>query len=88
MDQVMNYSISTIKSFASIRIKVTHCARRETSSIGELNQAITPKEWSFFEGNRAGCKLDIFELGAECECSPADTFEVFVADDALEGGAI
>ena len=32
-------------------------------------------------------KLDICELGAECECAIADGLEVFVADDALEGGA-
>ena len=40
------------------------------------------------EGNRAGCKLNIFELGAELECAFADSLEVFVADDVLEGGAI
>jgi len=39
------------------------------------------------EGNRAGCKLDIFDGGAELECAIADSFEVFVADDALEGDA-
>jgi len=64
------------------------CVRRETSSIGDLNQAITPTEWNITEVNRAGCKLDIFELGAVLECEIADSLEVFVADDALEGGAI
>ena len=39
------------------------------------------------EGNRAGCKLDIFELGAALECAISDSLEVFVADDAFEGGA-
>jgi len=39
------------------------------------------------EGNRFGCKLDIFELGAVLECGIANSLEVFVADDALEGGA-
>jgi len=39
------------------------------------------------EGNRAGCKLDIYKLGAELECGLANSLEVFAADDALEGGA-
>ena len=39
------------------------------------------------EENRAGCKLDIFELGTVLECGIANSLEVFVADDALEGGA-
>jgi len=64
----------------------TNCVRREASSIGELNQAITPSELNF-EGSRAGCKLDIFELGAVLECGIANSLEVFVEDDALEGGA-
>ena len=64
----------------------TNC-RRETSSIGELNQAITPIERNIAEGNRFGCKLDIFELGALLECALANSLEVFVADDALGGGA-
>jgi len=46
---------------------------------------ITPRKWTFTEGNRAGCKLDIFELGAASECGLTNTFEVFVADDAFEG---
>ena len=61
--------------------------RREASSIGDLNQAITPSEWITTEGNRAGCKLDIFELGTELECAMANSLEVFVADDAFEGVA-
>jgi len=61
--------------------------RREASSSGELNQAITISERIKNEGNRAGCKLDIFELGAELECATANSLEVFVADDMLEGGA-
>ena len=64
------------------------CVRREASSSSELNHAITTKEWTTNERNRAGCKLGIFELGAELECVIANSFEVFVADDALEGGAI
>jgi len=39
------------------------------------------------EGNRVGCKLDVFELGALLERAIADSLEVFVADDAFEGGA-
>ena len=62
--------------------------RRETSSSGNLNQAITPTEWINTEGNRAGCKLDIFKLGTEHECAIANSLEFLVADDALEGGAI
>ena len=50
--------------------------------------SITHSEWRTNKGNRAGCKLDIFELGAELECGLADSLEVFVADDALEGGAV
>ena len=49
---------------------------------------ITPREWFITEGNRAGCTLDIFELGAVLECGSVDSLEVFVADDALEGGAM
>jgi len=41
----------------------------------------------FTEGNRADCKLDIFELGAVLECAIANSLEVFVADDTFEGGA-
>jgi len=85
--QVRRYSISIANSFpTTVRCSVTNC-RREASSSGELNQAITPNEWIFTEGNRFGCKLDIFELGAELECAFADGLEVFVADDAFEGGA-
>ena len=40
------------------------------------------------EGNRAGCKLDIFELGAELECFLANILEVFAADDTFEGSAM
>ena len=65
----------------------TKCVRREASSIGEFNQAITIIEWNTTERSRAGCKLDIFELGAACECSIVNSFEVFVADNALEGRA-
>jgi len=61
--------------------------RGETSSSGELNQAITRNEWKRTEGNRVGCKPDIFELVATLECPTADSFEFFVADDALERGA-
>ena len=39
------------------------------------------------EGNRAGCKLDIFEFGAVLKCASADSFEFFVADDVFEGRA-
>jgi len=39
------------------------------------------------EGNRPGCKLDVFELGALGECAITNSLEVFVADDAFEGGA-
>jgi len=67
----------------------TRIVRRETSSIGDLNQAITLSEWRMrTEGSRAGCKLDIFELGAELECATANILEVLAADDALEGGAV
>ena len=66
----------------------TNCIRREAGSSGDLNQAITTIEWFDTEGNRTGCKLDIFELGAELECVFANSLEVFVADDALEGGAV
>ena len=37
--------------------------------------------------NRAGWKLGIFELGAGHECGIADSLEVFIADEALKGGA-
>jgi len=63
------------------------CVRREASSSGDLNQAITGNEWNTTEGNRARCKLDIFKLGALLECATDNSFEVFVADDAFEGGA-
>jgi len=66
---------------------IKECVRRETSSSGELNHAITRREKSTTEGNQAGCKLEIFELGAALECTTANSFEVFVADDAFEGGA-
>ena len=61
---------------------------REASSITELEQGITRSEWSKSEGNRAGCKLDIFELVAALEYVIANSFEVFVADDAFEGGTV
>ena len=67
---------------------MTKRVRRESSSSGELNQAITLIEWSFAEGNRAGCKLGIFELGAALERVIANSLEVFVPDDAFEGSAI
>ena len=60
--------------------------RRETSSIGELNQEIAPTEWMSTEENRAGCRLDISELRTESECSIANSFEVFIEEDALEEG--
>jgi len=44
-------------------------------------------EWILTEGNRAGWKLDIFGLGALLEYTAADSLEVFVEDDELEGGA-
>ena len=69
------------------RIITNRGYRGEANSSGELNQAITPREWSTTEGNRAGCKLDIFELGAVLECVTADSVEVFVADNAFKGGA-
>jgi len=49
---------------------------------------IASTEWSTIEGNRAGCKLEIFELGAQIECASANSLEFFVADDALEGSAV
>ena len=66
----------------------TKCVRREASSIGDLNQAITLNEWPTIEENRAGCKLDIFELGAVLECIIANSFEFVVADDVLEVCAV
>jgi len=36
------------------------------------------------KGNRAGCKLDIFELEADMERAATDSLDVFVKDDALE----
>jgi len=65
----------------------TKCVRYKPGSIGELNQAITCNKRNTTERSRAGCKLDIFELGAVLECVIADSLEVFVADDTLEGGA-
>jgi len=65
----------------------TKCFRRESSSSGELNQAITPTEWKFIEVHRFRCKLDIFELGKVFKYASADRLEVFVEDDAFEGGA-
>ena len=62
--------------------------RRETSSSGDLNQAITRTEWFVNEGNRAGCKPNIFKLGAAQECKIVNSLEAFVEDDALEGGAM
>ena len=50
--------------------------------------AITPHEWTITEGNRAGCKLDIFELRAQLKSRTANRFKVFAADDAFEGFAI
>ena len=85
--QVRNFSISVIIFLASIRMS-NKCVRRESSSSGELNQAITAIEWISSEGNRAGCKLDIFELGTELKRANTDSLEVFVEDDAFEGGAI
>ena len=74
--------------FYTLAIRMsTKLDRRETSSIGDLIQAITTSEWIRTEGNRSGCKLDIFQLGATPECAIANSFEVFVADDAFEGGA-
>ena len=84
MDQVRNYSISLI-------IIIIECVRRESRSSGELNQVITRNEWAEWtktEGNRAGCKLDILELGTEHESEFADSFEVFAADDTFEGGEV
>ena len=46
------------------------------------------KKWMTIEGNRVGCKLDVFELGALLERAIADSLEVFVADDAFEGSAV
>ena len=63
------------------------CVRREPSSSSDLNHAITPIELRITEQNRAGCKLNIFELGAVLKCSLTDSFEFFVADDAFERGA-
>ena len=62
IDQVRNCSSAKI-NMRVIGVR-TKCIRRETSSSGDLNQAITPNEWRATEGNQAGCKLDIFELGA------------------------
>jgi len=62
----------------------TKCVRREASSSGDLNQIITRIEWKITEGNRAGCKLDIFELGEILERAMGDSVEFFVADDAFE----
>jgi len=39
-------------------------------------------------GDRFGCKLDIFELRAAVECAHVESLEVFVEDDALEGGTM
>jgi len=52
--------------------KSTECVRREASSIGDLNQAITPREWT--TTNQAGYKQDIIELGTELECALANSF--------------
>jgi len=84
-DQVRNYSIFKI----TIANLISKCVRREASSIGELNQAITIREWlTTTAGNRFGCKLDIFEPGAELGCAAfVASFEVFVAYNAFEGGA-
>ena len=49
---------------------------------------ITANEWNFTEGNGAGFKLDLFELGAVLEYPLMNSFEVFVTDDAFEGGAM
>ena len=87
MDQVRNYSVSHIILSPRIRMS-TECVRREAISSGELNQAITLNEWIKTEGNRAGSKLEIFELGAALEYALTNSFEVFVTDAALEGGAI
>jgi len=75
-----------VKWFASANMS-TESVRREASSISDLNQAITIIEWITTEGNRAGCKLDIFKLVAIVECAVLNSFEGFVADDALEGRA-
>jgi len=56
-------------------------------AFSDLNQAVTIREWISTEGNRFGCKSDVFELGAHYECAFADSLEGFIADDALEGGA-
>jgi len=87
IDQVRNYTFSAIDFLTSFRIS-TKCVRRETSSSGEFNQTITPRECMLTEGSRPGCKLDIFELGAQHVYASANSLEVFVADDALEGGAV
>ena len=85
MDQVRNDSISHI-NLAKQRVS-TECVRREASSSGELNQAITSSEWRISKGNRFARKLDIFQLGALLECATANSLELFVADDTFEGGA-
>ena len=58
------------------------------AAAANLTQAIARKEWNINEGNRAGRKLDIFELAAAKKHALGDSLEVFVEDDALEGFAI
>ena len=83
MDQVRSHSATSIVNFSRLLI-LSKIVRRETSSGGELNQAITSRERRNTKGNRAGCKLEIFKHCASCESTIVDGLQVFVADDAFE----